>query len=230
MKIAATHTGKRKAVDTVEYGIEGDVAKALKEYIKRSEERFELLEQSVTKLIDEGGKKSQDTDDEQEDWSDGEESDTNDSDPWTIMFLQLRDYRILHGDCRVSRKFKENPKLGIWVNNQRVAFRNVKTGKKGRSITADNIVKLDSIGFDWGKGYPPPQSWDEMFAQLQNYQQKMGNCNVPFNAKNPSPLAKWAAYQRAEYKRFKQGRHSLLTLDQIGKLKEIKFNWKGPRL
>ena len=57
----------------------------------------------------------------------------------------------------------------------------------------------------------------------------MGNCNVPFNADHPTPLAKWTAYQRAEYKRWKKGRDTLLTLDQIGRLNDIGFNWKGPR-
>ncbi len=221
MRIEATHCGKRKAIGTVE----DDYVQRLEERNQELEERVEELEQALAEL-----KKSEDMDDEEDDWSDDEESGTDDSDPWTIMFLQLREYKVLHGDCKVSQKSKDYPKLGTWVKNQRVARRNLKTGKKGYSIDSEKIIKLDSIEFDWGKGFSPPKSWDEMFAQVQNYQQKMGNCNVPFNTTNPNPLAKWTAYQRAEYKRFKQGRDSLLTLDQIGQLKEIGFKWKGPKL
>lgn len=221
MKIQATHCGKRKAIDTVE----DDYVQQLEERNQELEERNQKLEQALAEL-----KKSKDVDVEEDDWSDGEESDPDDSDPWTIMFLQLREYKVLHGDCKVPHRSKDYKKLGEWVNNQKKAYKNVKTGKKGKSINSGRIAKLESIAFDWGKAFPPPKSWDEMFAQLQNYQQKMGNCNIPFNATNPTPLAKWTAYQRAEYKRFKQGRDSLLTLDQIGQLKEIGFKWKGPKI
>ena len=231
MKIVATNGGKHKAVDNIliEEDFEGDIQ--FTDYFRRSEERFRYFEERLAKIeerLPEGLDKIEDSNNEEDDWSDDEESDTDDSDPWTIMFLQLREYKILHGDCKVPQNSKDYPKLGKWVKNQRLAYKIVKSGKKGRSITADKIIKLDSIGFDWGRGFPPPKSWDEMFAQLQNYHEKMGNCNVPFNQTNPSPLAKWTAYQRAQYKRFKQGRHSLLTLDQIGQLNEIRFNWKGP--
>ena len=155
MKIEATYCGKRKAIDTVEEGIKGE-----NNYIKRLEQRVDKLEKELgdlRKLINDGAKN---LDNEQDDWSDdGEESGTDDSDPWAITFLQLREYKILHGDCKVPTKSKDYPKLGGWVNNQRTAFRNLKTGKKGRSITPEKIIKLYSIGFDWGKGYPPPHCW-----------------------------------------------------------------------
>ena len=142
---------------------------------------------------------------------------------WAIMFQQLRDYRILNGDCKVPSKFPQNRSLGIWLGDQKQNF--VKS-----KLKPERIIKLESLGICWGKKYPPLPSWNDMFEKLLNFLEKMGNCNIPFNSTNPTALAKWAAYQRMEYKRFKKGRDSLLTLDEIGKLKEIGFNWKGPKL
>ena len=167
---------------------------------------------------------------EEEDLSNDEESVVDEKDKWVGMYQQLRGYRILNGDCKVPDKFAENRKLGKWVSFQKACYNNVKTRKGNPKIKPDKIIKLDSLGFNWGKKYPPPVSWDDMFEQLHTFQQRMGNCNVPFNSTNPTPLAKWAAYQRSEYKRWKKGHDSLLTLDQIGRLKDIGMNWKGPRL
>lgn len=157
-----------------------------------------------------------------EGWSDDEESVVDVNDNWTTMFRQLREYKIMHGDCRVPRNFSANRKLAMWVKNNRKL--------KVTNSKPERIIKLDSIGFYWGIKFPPPVSWDEMFEQLNAYKERMGNCNVPHNFDCPTALAKWAAYQRSEYKRFKTGRDSLLTLDKIGKLKELGINWKGPRL
>ena len=168
--------------------------------------------------------------DEEENLSSDEESVVNESDTWSIRFQELREYRMMNDDCKVPQNFKENPKLGIWVKEQRKRYNNVQTGKGNKRIAPERIAKLDRIGFNWGKKYPPPPSWDEMFEQLHKFWQKKGHCKVPFNEKNPSAIAKWMACQRTEYKRFRKGRDSLLTNDQIGQLKEIGFDWKGAKL
>jgi hypothetical protein len=149
---------------------------------------------------------------------------------WAIMFQQLRDYRIINGHCKVPYRIAENPKLGYWINSQKRQYANTITHTKGLKLKPERIIKLESIGMFWGKKYPPPASWDGMFDNLQTYRDRMGDCNVPFNATNPTALAKWAAYQRMEYKRHKKGLDSLLTLDQIGKLNDLGINWKGPKL
>eukprot|EP00536_Pseudo-nitzschia_multiseries_P000431 jgi/Psemu1/233581/estExt_Genewise1.C_50246 len=146
------------------------------------------------------------------------------------MFRQLRDYRIANGDCSVPTEFFENAKLGKWVANQRFQYNNLNTGKGKQKLHPQRIIKLNSLGFCWGKKYPAPASWNNMFEALQEYQQRMGNCNVPCHPTKPTLLARWAAYQRTEYKRFAKGKDSLLTLDQIGKLETIGMNWNGPKL
>ena len=93
-----------------------------------------------------------------DDLSDVEETSIdNVSDPheksWLIMFQELRDYRIVNGDCKVPYGWKQNPKLGNWVNNQ-------KRNYKQKKLKPDRIEKLEGIGMYWGKNYPPPVSWD----------------------------------------------------------------------
>jgi len=55
-------------------------------------------------------------------------------------------------------------------------------------------------------------------------------CDPPVNPNNPNSLAIWVSAQRNEYRRFKKGRDSLLTVELIGQLNDAGFTWKGPRL
>lgn len=171
--------------------------------------------------------------DDDDDSSDDEtpiESITDEKDrQWEIMFRQLRDYRILNGDCKVPLKSAEFPKLATWIKNQKSRFRNIRTGK-GAKLKPERVVKLESLGISWGQNFPSQPSWNEMFDKLATYRNQMGDCNVPFNSANPTALAKWTAHQRTEYKRFKRGYDSLLTLDLIKRLNEIDFNWRGRKL
>ena len=202
---------------------------------KRSYEELEaeLLETKAelakvkSELLDAKNSSSNDDDGAVSDFGPEEEDDPDD--PWTAKFLELRAYRIINGDCKVSEKGAQ-PKLGQWVTNQKRAYGNVKHNKKGVRITPERIIKLDSIGMFWGKAFPAPVSWDSRFAELEKFQKAMKHCNIPVCSKNPSELAKWVSVQRYEYKRFHNGRDSLLSLDQMAKLNEIGFSWKGPRV
>jgi hypothetical protein len=164
-------------------------------------------------------------DDEDEDVSDFEELDTKDS--WNIKFSLMREFRIINGHCNVPSMAGN---LYQWVNNQRRAYKNVKHGKIGLKITPERIAMLDGLGFNWGKNFPSQPSWEENFAELQKYRKAMGHCNIRMDPKNPNDLAKWVSAQRVEYKHFRNNRASLLTLEQIGQLKEVGFQFQGPRL
>jgi hypothetical protein len=162
----------------------------------------------------------------EDDGDDDDPSDVDTNDPWMMNYNKLRKYRIANGDCNVSRA--KNPQLGGWVKNQRMLFTYIKQGRKGRKISPERIELLDRIGMFWGKAYPSPKTWDEYLQELKDYKEAMGDCNIKMgNKKDPSPLAKWVSYQRLEYKRFRNGRDSLLTTEQIKQLNELGFVWKG---
>eukprot|EP00535_Pseudo-nitzschia_heimii_P013065 CAMPEP_0197196688 /NCGR_PEP_ID=MMETSP1423-20130617/32486_1 /TAXON_ID=476441 /ORGANISM="Pseudo-nitzschia heimii, Strain UNC1101" /LENGTH=291 /DNA_ID=CAMNT_0042650499 /DNA_START=1316 /DNA_END=2191 /DNA_ORIENTATION=- len=163
-----------------------------------------------------------------EDVSDDDEDDSiADGDRWGQMFRLLREHRCTYGNCDVSKK--ENLKLHNFCRKQREFGRNAKKGKTP-SLSIERVVKLEGLGFQWGRNMPPPPTWEEMYTELIAYKERMGDCNVPINAANPTPLAKWVGYQRREFKRFKHGRNSLIENDHIDKLREIGFAWKGPVL
>jgi len=164
--------------------------------------------------------KEDESDDEISD--DDTEEDLDPNDPWVIKFNELRAYRITHGDSKVSKmKASAHEKLGRWVDGQRTARR------KGK-LSQERINLLDSVDMFWGNAYQALLSWEEQFEELKKHQAVFGNCNIHVDATNPSSLAQWVARQRMEYKRFKKGQQSFLTLEQIGQLKNLGFKWKAP--
>jgi Helicase associated domain len=161
----------------------------------------------------------QNDEDDDEDLSD-EETELDPNEPYDSKVLQLREFRIMNGHCNVNRK--DNPALGIWVKNQRANYR------KGK-ISQDRIMLLESLGFSWGENsqQQQPMTFDEGLQELQKYKKAMGHCNIHVDSKSPSRLARWVMAQRNEYKRFRKNKNSLLTLDQVGQLKEVGFKWKS---
>ena len=61
---------------------------------------------------------------------------------WQEMYSRLVDYKHEKGDANVPQGYDEDPKLGIWVSNQRTAY------KKGK-MSSNRIEKLEAIGFRW---------------------------------------------------------------------------------
>lgn len=47
-------------------------------------------------------------------------------DQWDFMFVKLQEYKDKFGDCLVPKRYKENSKLGTWVDTQRVQFKKLK--------------------------------------------------------------------------------------------------------
>lgn len=164
-----------------------------------------------------------DDDDSSDDETDIEDIVNEKDKAWEIKYRELREYRIIRGNCTVSPK--EHKELGNWVTQQRKYHT-----QKGYNLKQERVDKLERLGFSWGSKHPSPPTWDEMFQQLLAYWKRFHNCNLPLSSSNPTPLAKWAAYQRKEYKLLKKGQTSLLMDEQIAKLNGIQFNWNGPKL
>lgn len=202
------------------------------ERAKTAEERAQKLEDRVTEAEEElqvlKAKERPPQNDEDGNLSDDENSVIDENDTWTMRFKELREHRIVNGNCKVPKT--TNQKLHKWVQNQRQSYAAVKEGKKGQKLPMERIIKLESIGFVWGNKYPAPPTWDEQFEELKKFQKAMGHCNIMVNPTSPSPLAKWVSAQRYEYKRLHKGKDSLLSLDQITQLREINFKWKGTKL
>lgn len=162
-----------------------------------------------------------------EDFSDDDEGDA--SDPWMVMYQQLREYRTMNGNCQVPMKYPPNPKLGTWLHNQKINYRNLKLNRSGTKLKPDRVAKLDALGMVWGKEFPAPATWDDRFGEFQKYK-KAFRSDPPVDAASPSPLGAWVSCQRNEFRNYIKSKGTLLTDEQIELLNEMEFDWKGPRI
>jgi hypothetical protein len=121
--------------------------------------------------------------------------------PWMEMYKRLRSYKKKHKNCRVPSTFKEDPKLGRWVCQQRYECKD-----------KDRIDLLNKIGFDWK---PVQDDWTRMYQRLVAYKKKHGTTHVPRSSKDPK-LPLWVSTQRSQCKQ--QHRIDLLN--------DISFVWR----
>ncbi len=61
---------------------------------------------------------------------------------WEDSYHKLIEFKAKHGHCRVPLNYKENPKLGRFVNVMR-------TQKKRENLSQERIELLERIGFQW---------------------------------------------------------------------------------
>ena len=54
------------------------------------------------------------------------------------------------GHCLVPRKYPDNPSLGRWCGDMRIAYKKIQKGMKTNSnVSQDRIDRLEEIGFQW---------------------------------------------------------------------------------
>ena len=127
---------------------------------------------------------------------------------WEEHFAALNRFRERHGHCRVPQNPKTHGGLAYWVSNQRQA------AKEG-TLSADQIERLNSIGFVWNS---IEDVWERRFLALVDYRHRHGNCNVPVNLTDRE-LAKWVRVQRSVRASGK------LSEDRIRRLDDLGFSW-----
>ncbi len=111
---------------------------------------------------------------------------------WQARFDELRRYKATHGTCDVPAKWRENPQLGNWVDQQR------QLQKRG-ALHLERQRRLDEIGFDW-RSANRKGDWATRFEELKSYKARFGDCRVPARWKENQKLASWATNQR-QYRR-----------------------------
>jgi len=67
---------------------------------------------------------------------------------WMERFLELKEYHDQHGNCNVPQKYKVNPSLGRWVDNQKTQHKKLYDGKPTH-LTIERIQLLVSLGFQF---------------------------------------------------------------------------------
>ena len=128
---------------------------------------------------------------------------------WEQNYRELLKFKDVYGNCIVPHDWPENPKLGLWVNNQR---RNKKSG----TLSSDRISRLDNIGFIWAI---IDSAWDNNYLKLQAYYKINGHTDIPVKLATDPSFGKWVAHQRVRLKR------GYLSKEQLQLLDSVKLNW-----
>jgi superfamily II DNA or RNA helicase len=125
---------------------------------------------------------------------------------WDEMFAALIAYKDANNDFDVPRGWAQNPHLGAWVSEQR---RSMKFGE----LSPERKARLQSIGFvEVGR-------WERMFAALEAYRERFGDCSVPPRWIENPKLATWVEQQRRAHR---EGR---LLNDRQAQLDRLEFVW-----
>ena len=132
---------------------------------------------------------------------------------WDIRFQQLMEYKQVHGNCIVPKRYQPNPQLGMWVSRQRT---------KEETMSEEKRKRLNSIGFTWKvREVHIPVDWEIRVQQLVEYKRVYGNCIVPIvpTRYQPNPqLGKWVSTQRENKETMSEERRNMLN--------SIGFTWK----
>lgn len=129
---------------------------------------------------------------------------------WERMFTDLAEYRRLHANCDVPNEFPENPRLGKWIERQRMS------AKRGK-LESSRLQRLGELGFKWDIG---STRWDRMLAELNEYRRLFGDCNVPHLWPHNPQLGRWVFKQRQRKKANK------LSADRVCRLEEAGIDWE----
>eukprot|EP00984_Skeletonema_dohrnii_P010540 scaffold4110_cov77-Skeletonema_dohrnii-CCMP3373.AAC.5 len=136
---------------------------------------------------------------------------------WEERLKELVEYKNEHGDTLVPARYKDNPKLGKWVDKQRVQYQyKLKQRGEASQLNDEREYKLNEIGFVWD---PYEAAWGETFQQLMEYKDEHGDTLVPYKYKDNPQLGVWVSNQRSN------GKNNSLTQERIDKLNEIDFVW-----
>ena len=129
------------------------------------------------------------------------------SEQWEEAFATLKEFQAREGHCRVGKsKTVDGRNLSIWVTKQRA---------KKRHLSADQIKRLNAIGFSWD---PVAEQWEDGFAALKAFHAREGHCRVVKNNEEDGfKLRVWVSTQRTNRK--------WLTQDQESRLSSLGFSW-----
>ena len=97
------------------------------------------------------------------------------------------------------------------------------TQNKPSSMTRERIELLEDVNFQWKL----LEDWIDRFRELEEYATRNGDTLVPQHYfLNPS-LGIWVRNQRTQFKLFKEGKQSKLSLERIKMLESLNFEWNA---
>ncbi|CAJ1950416.1 unnamed protein product [Cylindrotheca closterium] len=139
---------------------------------------------------------------------------------WRDQFQKLIQYKMRNGHCCVPHSYQEDPVLARWVKRQRYQYKKFNDNNPTSTMTTRRIQDLESIGFIWQSH---ASAWQEKFNELKAFKQRTGHCNVPSDYPENVGLSTWAKCQRRQYKLYKSGASSSMTIHRLQTLESLGF-------
>ena len=158
---------------------------------------------------------------------------TTKDDHWARKYARLAEHKRVHGTVDITT---EDGDLGKWCKAQRKFFNQSSERASISALTPEvaegRLSLLDELGFDlhyMEQSKIHQNAWESKFAELIEYKNQEGNCNVP-NTRGPhQPLGRWVMKQRGMYQAMLDGdraKQKGLTQERIEKLNSIGFDWR----
>lgn len=133
---------------------------------------------------------------------------------WQEGYEHAKKYYEEYGNLEVSAKFVclDDYKLGIWINTQRVKYRN-------EQLDEHQIVSLNELKMIWD---PTEYRWNLNYEQASIYSKEHGDLNVPttYKTKDGIRLGAWIKAQKKAYKERKK-----YSEEHFNKLNELGMEW-----
>ena len=110
-------------------------------------------------------------------------------------------YKKSHKSTLVSRGYAADPKLGIWVSNQRAAY-------KKKEMTVERINLLEYVGFVWSV---LEHQWMKKYERLVAFREDHNHVRVPLRYEADRELGIWIFNQRQRKGKMSSDRQKLLN-------------------
>ena len=169
---------------------------------------------------------------------------------WERRYEELALFHSKEGHCNVPNKRQDEDSLGGWVGYQRRAYKqNGGTLPGDRAARLEALGFSWFLGKKKEPGAEPDTKkrryerwlaenecaaggapvtviedrWNRRFAELAEFRETNGHCNVPQKPKPERlrPLGKWVQFQRTEYK----NHMGILPGDRVARLESLGFVW-----
>jgi hypothetical protein len=158
---------------------------------------------------------------DKEKWSATDKKMSEEESVFEDMIAQLTAFKEKHGHTFVP----ERPRTPLynWMTRMRVAYADLKAGKKSFLDKPERIAKIQATGFSL-TATVTRHTFDERAVEWLEYKTKHGTPNPP----KTSAIGKWCHHMRRRYHDAKAGKPSRMTPEQAKKLTDWGFDWGDP--
>mmetsp|Transcript_23677 Transcript_23677/g.33937 ORF Transcript_23677/g.33937 Transcript_23677/m.33937 type:complete len:238 (+) Transcript_23677:113-826(+) len=130
---------------------------------------------------------------------------------WIYNYERLVVFHSLFSHTRVPDNYPlSNPTLAKWVKEQR---------KRESSLTEEQRMMLNKLGFEWNYLKRSNMTWMQKFKALEKFKQKNGDCYVPQGYTADQSLGGWVTTQRVTKK------NGTISKEREKMLNDIGFSW-----